>query len=126
MKHFPLMIAMVALVGCAISISLSKLSTDTSSTKQSEPLWKAARDGDVETAKQLLADGADANAEDGWSKGTALHNAAYDGRKEITTLLIINGANVNAINTFNETALHISVFAGHLEHSKILKPTTPM
>ncbi|MGI9274292.1 MAG: ankyrin repeat domain-containing protein [Endozoicomonas sp.] len=41
-----------------------------------------------------------------------LHIAAYNGRKDIIQLLFDNGAKLNEPNTFNNTPLHVAVFAG--------------
>lgn len=57
-------------------------------------LHHAAHNGDIETVKKLLADGANINAR-GWSNWTPLHYAAkrhYD----IVKLLLAHGADVNA------------------------------
>jgi hypothetical protein len=64
-----------------------------------ESLWEAAMFGEIEPAKQAIADGADVNAknENGW---TPLHFAVVaaldSGDNKVIELLIANGADVNA------------------------------
>ena len=72
-------IAAVVLVGCG----------------ESQDIWEAADQGNIEAVKQHLDAGANVNAKDevGW---TLLHTAAFYGHKEIAELLIAKGADVNA------------------------------
>ena len=64
----------------------------------------AAKAGNVEVVKQLLAAGADANEDAGFGM-PPLQNAAAFGHKEVVELLIANGADVNIRNLMNLTAL---------------------
>lgn len=66
-------------------------------------LIKAAKAGDTEKMKRLLAEGADINAktEDGV---TALIAASLNGHAEIVNALIDKGADVNAKDKDGETA----------------------
>jgi ankyrin repeat protein len=63
------------------------------------PLWKAAMFGEIEPAKQAIADGADVNAK-GERGLTPLHFAVVaaldSGDNKVIELLIANGADVNA------------------------------
>ncbi|MDP7518467.1 MAG: ankyrin repeat domain-containing protein, partial [Arenicellales bacterium] len=63
------------------------------------PLWKAAMFGEIEPAKQAIADGADVNAK-GERGLTPLHFAVVaaldSGDNKVIELLIENGADVNA------------------------------
>ena len=60
-----------------------------------EPLVHAAQAGKLETARSLLAWGADANAEGDDGQGTALVAAASTGHRDLVELLVRNGADVN-------------------------------
>ena len=63
--------------------------------KKNESLFEAARDGDIEQVKNLIAQGADFNAKDKGGR-TALHHASNKGQVDIAKLLIKRGADVNA------------------------------
>jgi uncharacterized protein len=62
----------------------------------------------VETARYLLEHGADVNAagEFGW---TALHAAAYQGIGDLIEFLVSKGAKIDAMDTFRQTPLSISL-----------------
>ncbi len=77
------------------------------------PLLFAGRSGDVESAKLLLAAGADANdtLPDGMS---ALILAAHSGQGTMGLLLLEKGANPNA-SEIGYTALHAAVLRGDLK-----------
>jgi ankyrin repeat protein len=59
------------------------------------PLQYAAREGNVEVAKVLIAAGADVNAPEPQYNFTPLLIAIYNGKYDFSSLLIENGANVN-------------------------------
>lgn len=63
-------------------------------SKQARQLWEAARDGEIEKIKLLIADGANVN-EKSWNNTTPLNIAIQQNHKEVVELLINNGANVN-------------------------------
>ena len=73
-------------------------------------LHYAILDGDLEVARKLLAEGADANAADdnGW---TPLHVAAAASNAACVALLLETGANVEAKDSFGNTPLVKAVFA---------------
>jgi hypothetical protein len=92
MKHLLLTtIAAVLLVGCG-------------SSEADRALLDAAY-GNIEAAKQAIANGADVNAKDDDTEGTPLHDAALFGDKEIVELLIAEGADVNAKDCASGTPL---------------------
>jgi ankyrin repeat protein len=59
------------------------------------PLQYAAREGNIEVAKVLIAAGADVNAPEPQYNFTPLLIAIYNGKYDFSSLLIENGANVN-------------------------------
>jgi uncharacterized protein len=84
----------------------------------STPLLFAARAGDVESVKLLLAAGADVN--DALSDGTSvLVEAAFSGHGAVGAVLLDKGANPNAADV-GYTALHTAVLRGDLELVKAL------
>lgn len=106
MKHLLLtIIAAVVLVGCGET-------QESASTPEPEPaksvnskankaLLNAVNKGEIEAAKQAIADGANV--------GGALFGAAQNGHKEIAELLIAGGADVNAKNKGGKTPLSRAV-----------------
>ena len=72
------------------------------------PLMNAAENGDVESAKRLLDQGADVNEHVTALKWTALHVAAWKGQAEVARLLIRRGADVDAVTGANQTALQLA------------------
>lgn len=71
------------------------------------PLHKAAQDGDTDTVKQLLLDGAAVDSLNG-EGATPLHWAAFKGRIEVAELLIKQGADVNALTKKGSTPLRLA------------------
>ena len=67
--------------------------------------------GDLETAKQLIENGADVNSADQHGN-SVLHIAAQNGRGGIIDELILNGADVNKGNNHKNTALHLAAQNG--------------
>ncbi|MDA7520741.1 ankyrin repeat domain-containing protein, partial [bacterium] len=72
--------------------------------KELNVLFDASSTGNLEAAKQAIADGADVNAKN-YSKGTPLH---YADNKEIAELLIAEGADVNAKDDWGRTPLDLA------------------
>jgi uncharacterized protein len=84
----------------------------------STPLLFAARSGDVDSARHLLAAGADVN--DALPDGTsALVLAAHSGNGAVGALLLDKGADPNAA-AVGYTALHAAVLRGDLDLVKAL------
>ncbi|PWU06393.1 MAG: hypothetical protein C5B51_12435 [Terriglobia bacterium] len=78
------------------------------------PLMFAAREGDLESARILVAAGADVNATDGDGKdalGLAIFNGAYD----VASLLIDNHSNVNQADAQRFTPLFWAVDRRNME-----------
>jgi cytohesin len=99
-------VAAVLVVGCGPSVDI----------------WTAAANGNIEVAKQAIADGADVNGglEAGDLGDTPLHTAVDKGHKEIVELLIAEGADVDTKNVLEETILHIAASRGHKEILELL------
>jgi len=81
--------------------------------------------GELEEAKQQIANGADVNQVDNHGN-SVLHIAAQNGRAGIIEDLILNGADVNYGNNHQNTAIHLAAqngwdeVAGHLLRAKKL------
>src|SRR5262245_48708395 len=81
------------------------------------PLQDAAREGDVEQIKQLLAQGADINQSTGTA--TALYYAIQEDHSDAAVLLIDRGADVNAPSIWG-TPLHAGAAEGLTEVVRLL------
>ncbi|MDP7560466.1 MAG: ankyrin repeat domain-containing protein, partial [Planctomycetota bacterium] len=84
--------------------------------KELNVLFDASSTGNLEAAKQAIADGADVNAKN-YVKRTPLH---FADNKEIAELLITKGADVNAKDDWGETPLHTAAARGHKEIVELL------
>lgn len=80
-------------------------------------LRRAAQSGDTHKVQELIAAGADVNAEDKYGK-TALMKAADLGHTETVKALLAAGADVNAKRKDGRTAL---IFAERRGHTKIVE-----
>lgn len=82
-------------------------------------LVRAVSFRDYETAKNLIADGADVNERtcDGW---TMLETAADQNNLEMCCLLLDNGADVNTIDRYGNTPLHKAAEKASVEICKLL------
>ncbi len=81
---------------------------------------EAAATGEVALVDKLLNDGADIEARDGESRGTALIWAAFHGHREVVKLLIKRGADVNAASAGGLTPLLLACVQGHISAVKLL------
>jgi ankyrin repeat protein len=78
-----------------------------------EPLIDAAKSGDVEAVRSLLADGADVNTRPGDGM-TALHWAAERGHAAVAEVLLASGASANAETRIGGyTPLHLASRVGN-------------
>lgn len=84
-----------------------------------QPLFDVAEKGDLESLKNFLKKGCDANATNDHGV-TLLHLAAQGGHSEVIKFLIDNGADVNALTDDGWTALHFTGRQGFEESTKIL------
>nr|6FES_A Chain A, D12_BRIC2, a synthetic protein,D12_BRIC2, a synthetic protein [synthetic construct]6FES_B Chain B, D12_BRIC2, a synthetic protein,D12_BRIC2, a synthetic protein [synthetic construct]6FES_C Chain C, D12_BRIC2, a synthetic protein,D12_BRIC2, a synthetic protein [synthetic construct]6FES_D Chain D, D12_BRIC2, a synthetic protein,D12_BRIC2, a synthetic protein [synthetic construct] len=82
-------------------------------------LLEAARAGQDDEVRILLANGADVNTADE-TGFTPLHLAAWEGHLGIVEVLLKNGADVNANDERGHTPLHLAAYTGHLEIVEVL------
>ena len=84
-------------------------------------IQQAAREGDIEHIKTLLALGVNINSRTfGGDQGSALHRASAAGQVETVEFLIEKGANVNIKDESSCLPIHSASVNGHSEIVKIL------
>jgi ankyrin repeat protein len=83
-------------------------------------LMTAARTGNVDTVKLLLAHGADVNAKESARGQTALMWAVAERHSEVARLLIEHGADVNARSTSGFTPLLFAAQQGDVDSARML------
>lgn len=92
----------------------------TAATLPDSPVADAAQNGDIETVRQLLREGADVNAAQGDGM-TALHWAAQNGNVEIMQVLLYAGASVQATTRLGGyTPLHLASMQGATDAIRVL------
>src|SRR5687768_16209889 len=98
----------LVLMGTALLLALAFPESPAAGAETS--LFEAARDGDVESVRRKLSEGASLNRPDpsGW---TALHLAAGQARPAVVALLLEIGANVHATSADGSTPLHSAAAA---------------
>ncbi|GAF04274.1 ankyrin repeat domain-containing protein [Saccharicrinis fermentans] len=118
MNKLSLLVAITIIASIVYSCDTkTKKTTDTSEISTKKPttvdsnksfdidlLNQSALDGKIETIKNALENGFDANSTDA-NKRTTLMMAAFNGHTEIVSLLLNNGADVNLTDNINRTAL---------------------
>ena len=108
MKYLITTIVALVLVGCG----------KPSNPNADKALIDAVKKGNLATAKQAIADGADVNAKD-YAGFSPLHHAATQ-QIAIAELLISKGADVNAKNDSGSTPLHWAVNHDFKELTELL------
>jgi len=83
------------------------------------PLHDAAREGDVERAKQLLDQGTDLAAPDEAGE-PALLIASLAGHADLVALLLERGSDIQIRNKHGLTALHAAAYGGNLDVVELL------
>ncbi len=84
-----------------------------------QSLHDAAKTGDIEAAKRLIAQGAALNAQDDLLK-TPLHYATATGKLELVKLLVEAGANVNAMSWNEWYPLGVAIDHNHVSVAEYL------
>ena len=84
------------------------------------PLYNASSLCNYQLVELLLKYGADPNIQEHEDIECPLMNSAYHNDINIADLLLQYGANCDLQNRFNETALHIACWRGHLNIVKLL------
>jgi hypothetical protein len=100
---------------------MASLATDESddTTEKGKRLVTCGRNGDLELAKKLLAEGVDVNAKDKY--WTALILAARRGHKDIVELLLEQeNIDINAKDNYGNTALMWAAYRGHKDIAEML------
>ena len=110
------------LVVVAVGCNSAKRAT---TTPETEALLLAARLGNADTVKSLLASpNVDVNGVDA-DGNTALIEAARFGHDDVVTALLIARADVNAKNRNGKTALMVASEGGHDEVVRVLTQASP-
>jgi hypothetical protein len=89
-------------------------------TNGTTPLYRAAKEGQTEIVKQLIAKNFDVNAKKLASGTTALWIAAQKGHIDVIKLLLEKGADINTKANTGVTPLMIAAAAGHTKVVKLL------
>jgi ankyrin repeat protein len=108
-----LLLALALMLPPAIAQPVSAMDRD---------LIAAAERGDVAAVRQLLAKGANVNAQDE-KRDSAFLIAGARGRTEVLKLLLPAGADLKSTNRYGGTALIPACHYGHLETVKLLLGT---
>nr|OQO20913.1 hypothetical protein B0A51_13087 [Rachicladosporium sp. CCFEE 5018] len=80
-----------------------------------EALYQAATENDIETLSSLLEAGLQANDTFGELQRTALHQAAHLNHTATLSILLRHGADMSLEDTKGDAALHLAAWAGNVE-----------
>ena len=91
------------------------------STQLNLDLHEAAKNGDVESVKKAIANGANPNSRDVFDGTTPIFASVSQGNLEVTKVLLENGADVNHTdNNVASSALAHAAIAGNLDMVQLL------
>jgi len=111
----------VLVLGLALALSLSVAACELPGLAKGGGIHKAAKTGDVEKIKSLLAeDPSLVNSKDKLYGYTPLHTAAIAGKVESAEVLLDNGADVNATDNKGNTPLHWANKEGHKDVAELI------
>jgi ankyrin repeat protein len=89
-------------------------------TGNAQDIWTAAKEGQVDEVRKLLAEQPElVKAADDNGK-TALHFAAEKGHRQVAEILLAAGADIDAPNASQYTPLHYAVFGGQSAMCELL------
>jgi len=97
-----------------------QVSTEAQDKPPAKSLHEAAKEGDVEEVKRLIAEGANVNATEGKSAWTPLLSAATEGHAEVVRVLLANGAKVNMGDSYGYTPLYYAIWSNDEETVRTL------
>jgi ankyrin repeat protein len=95
------------------------IQTNTSNAEGQTQLHIATNQGDIDTVKALIANGANINAVTNFWH-TPLHYAVNRSGFEIVKILLENGAKVNALSNFDYAPLHYAANHGRIKIAELL------
>lgn len=104
---------------CFLTVPLSLFDSSLALNSQSKA-HRAARTGDIDALKQIVATDPTAIYLPDKNNWTPLHEAVSAGQIDSITFLLENGANVNAATALGATPL-LEAYVGYGKHSQIYK-----
>ena len=90
------------------------------SANEQTPLWSAADNGHLQTARRLLEAGVEVDRAETAMGITPLIKASFKGFADLVALLLDRGADVNKQRHSGTTALFSAAQNGHLEAARVL------
>ena len=85
-----------------------------------DPIYVAAREGNLEEIRRLLKSGTDVNITSEYLGRTALHWAVQSKHKDVVELLISSGASIDVKAKDNRTPLHFAAEHGPKDIAELL------
>lgn len=118
--HRPyLFLALLALAGSLIYLTMQALDTEQRDPRGRTLLIQAAEEGELEAVQRLLQRGAEVDACDD-CRWTAMMRAAMNGHTPVVQLLLDHGADINARDKGGYTALMVAAANGYIDTVQLL------